>query len=318
MVAARISGADICRLISVGRPVVAIEISRSWVDCSSGIYHQSVVFGTNANPTGAQQAFRFYARRGAASVWSSVAVAIEGAPAFAHSDNWSGYIVPASRMPIFSVSGQWNVPTLNCGDTPNAGASTWVGIGGEGWATGGTSGSLLQTGIDTNCVNGAQQDDGWWELWPSNPNSATHFTDLTVSAGDSIKAGVYQLADGSWETRIDDLTTGVSGWMITGKSWGVGADSAQAFTVQGLTTGLNYQGGYTAEWIVEDYTSNGTYTPFVNFGTIVFSNPLINLLSGPSYRLTASDGSEIVQHGVVLARPSLATSRGFSVTYTGP
>lgn len=321
VVTVRTNGAMSCRLIAVGRPVVVVKLSRAWKHCSAGIYHQAIIFGANLTPTVAVQSFRFYARHGAISIWRRVSVKIKGVSgvaAFATSENWAGYIVPATALPIFSASGQWTVPALNCTDTPSAGASEWVGIGGQGWATGGSSGDLLQTGVTTSCVGGTQQNGAWWELMPSNPNYANYFTDFPISTGDAMEAGVYQLADGSWETRVDDLTTGVSGWMITGASWGVGADSSPTFTEQGLTTDLSYSGGYTAEWIVEDYTSNGSETPLANFGTITFSNLLINVLSGSSYPLTASDGTEIVQKGVLLALPSLPTSGGFSVRYTGP
>jgi hypothetical protein len=118
------------------------------------------------------------------------------------------------------------------------------------WPTGGTSGALLQTGITTNCVNGAQQDHGWWELAPNYYEIP--FAGFAVSPGDTIQANVFQGSTGAWETRVDDLSTGLSGVMITGGGWGVLVDSGNGtFQLQGRTTFLSYAGGYTAEWIVE-------------------------------------------------------------------
>src|ERR1700731_1347743 len=158
--------------------------------------------------------------------------------------NWSGYVFPSSSI-LTETSAKWTVPTLNCADTANADSSTWVGIGGFGWSTGGNSGVLLQTGTDDGCVNGAQRDYGWWELYPSTPNHSQPFSSFTVSPGNSMEAYVYQQSNGAWVTQLDNLTTGLSGTMITGGGWGVAPTGAR-FTYQGTTSGLTYSGGYTA------------------------------------------------------------------------
>ncbi|MFZ0059328.1 MAG: G1 family glutamic endopeptidase [Acidimicrobiales bacterium] len=238
------------------------------------------------------------------------------APSFEQDQNWSGYVVPSSSALITGVSGEWNVPTLNCADTPNARSVTWVGIGGEAWPTGGSSGVLLQTGIEDDCVDGVQQDTGWFEAYPSIPNQLFSFSGLPVSPGDSIEASVGQASDGSWVTRVDDLTTAISGWMITGEAWGVGADAASTFTDQGSTVGLSYEGGYTCEWIVEDPSNaSGSEVPFADYGTVTFSDLMTSF---STWSLTSDEGWEIVQNGVVLSTPSLPSTNGFSVSYTGP
>lgn len=234
------------------------------------------------------------------------------------SPNWSGYVVPSSSALVTDVSGDWTVPTLNCSDTPNADSSTWVGIGGEQWNSSSSSGVLLQTGTESDCVNGVQENDGWWEEYPANPNHEEIFNDFPVSAGDIIEAAVYQLSDGSWETAVSNLTTGLSGYMITGEAWGVAETGASSFTDQGRTTDLTYSGGYTAEWIVEDTgvaASPGTYYPFANFGSVTFTNMRASF---SSWYLTPSEEWGIVQDGVTLAAPTSTTSDGFTDTYTGP
>jgi Peptidase A4 family len=239
------------------------------------------------------------------------------APSGSQSSNWSGYVEPSSSL-VTNVVGSWTVPTLNCSDTPNAGASTWVGIGGQTWPTGGTSGALLQTGITDQCVNGAQQDYGWFELVPSIPNTAKEFRNFSVSPGDAITASVYQGTSGAWETKVDDLTSGLSGIMVTGEGWGVAPDATggQTFPLQGSTTGLSYSGGYTAEWIVEDFVgSTGSVVPLANYGTVTFTNLQTSLTS---WSLTSADAWSIAQGGTTLSTPSAPSTAGFSVSYTGP
>jgi hypothetical protein len=173
----------------------------------------------------------------------------------------------------------------------------------------------LQTGVDTDCVGGSQQDFGWFEEWTPASNKALPFQAFPVSPGDSIEASVYQASTGAWVTRVDDLTTGESGVMVTGGGWGVMTDAGNGtFTYQGLTTNLSYSGGHTAEWIVEDYNSPaGPMVPFADYGTVNFTN----LTTAPSpWSLTNTEGEQLVQNGVVLSTPSLPLGNGFSVSYT--
>jgi hypothetical protein len=232
--------------------------------------------------------------------------------------NWSGYVIPSSSAVVTAVSGSWSVPTANCSVTPNGGASIWVGIGGYPWPTGGNSGTLLQTGIRETCVSGVAEYVGWFEEYPSNPNHEADFFGFPVSPGDAIQASVYQSNTGAWVTRLDDHTTGISGWMVTGEGWGVASDNTNgSFPLQGSTAGLSYSGGYTAEWIVEDYAqSDGSYVPFADYGSVTFSNLQTSL---GSWSLTPSEGVEMVQNGAILSTPSLPGSDGnsFSVNYTG-
>ena len=230
------------------------------------------------------------------------------------SPNWSGYVVPSSSALLTDVSGQWTVPTLNCAVTPNASGSIWVGIGGVERPTGGSSGTLLQTGVNIECVNGSPQYAGWFEEYPSIPNFSKDFAGFPVSAGDSIEASVFQTSTGSWTTRLDDLTTGSSGWMVTGEDWGVGSDSGSTFSDQGSTAGLSYSGGYTAEWIVEAPTVQGSVASLVDYGSVSFGNLRTSL---PSWSLTADESMAMGQNGTVVSTPSLPVNGGFSVSYTG-
>ena len=281
----------------------------------------------NVAPSSSQQQwiFTFTATNAASqSATSSQSLTHEApaTPAGNTAPNWSGYVVPSSSAIITDAAGDFTVPTLNCAATPNSQISDWVGIGGEQWSTGGSSGSLLQTGISNVCTNGIQTDFGWWEVFPSSPNHSQPFTNFPVSPGDQIHVSVFQSTTGPWETELADLNTGLSAYMITGEAWGVGNTSTGTFTRQGSAVNISYSGGYTAEWIVEDpgvAASPGTYYPFSSFGSVTFSNLGISFASGSSaWYLTPSETWAIVQNGVTLATPTATTTDGFTDTYTGP
>ena len=236
------------------------------------------------------------------------------APPFAISSNWSGYVVP-SASPVTQVSGEFTVSKLNCSHTKNAGVSSWVGIGGAG----GSSGDLLQTGVRSMCIGGVQSENvGWWEEFPEN--AETDFATMSVTPGDSIQASVSQNIDGSWTTRVDDLTKGVSGVMNTGDGYGTQLDSNPGVWLheEGSTAGFSYTGGYTAEWIVEQFgTTTGVVIPLADFGKVAFSGATTSL---PSWALTSGEQVGIGdQNGLLWAAPSApdSTGRGFSVSYTG-
>jgi hypothetical protein len=234
------------------------------------------------------------------------------APPFRISSNWAGYaITPGSSLT--EVSGQFAVPTLNCRATKNAGEAMWAGIGGAGPGTG----DLLQTGVVSICSGGTQvEDPAWWEEYPEY--SAFNFQSMSVSPGDRIQASVDQEGDGSWVTRLNDLTTGVSGVMHTGDAWGTVLDSAPTTWVkkEGDASGVSYNGGSSAEWIIEDFgLANGAQVPFADFGTVAFNNLTTSL---PSWSLTNSDAIGLRdQNYLLLAAPSAPSGNGFSVTYTG-
>ena len=251
------------------------------------------------------------------TLYAQWTVASQTIPAKNQSTNWSGYVVPSSSALITDAQGDRVVPTLNCTDTPNGQIAIWAGIGGQQWATGGSSGSLLQTGIQDNCVNGVQQDHAWWEVVPATPNHEQSFTNFPVSPGDVMQAFVYQTTTGAWQTKVTDVNTGLSAYMITGESWAVGLTSAGTFSIQGSAAGISYAGGYTAEWIVETPTNMSTLGlyPIASFDPVTFTNLRASFTS---WQLNQSEAWAIVQSGVTLATPTATSTDGFTVSYTGP
>lgn len=300
------SHATVCTLSSTPRFWTGPNPAR--VKC-----HGKTTVTLPAVAVGLRWTFKFRARNAKGQSVATRRLALK-APPFAISTNWSGYVVP-STSPVTAVSGRFTVPRLDCSHTRNAGSSSWVGIGGAG----GTSGDLLQTGVRSMCVGGVQHDDaGWWEEFPQYPE--IDFTSLSVSAGDSIQASVLQNLDGSWTTRVDDLTRGVSGLMTTGGSYGTQLDSNLGVWLdqEGSSASVAYAGGYTAEWIVEQFgTTTGFVVPLADFGKVAFTGLTTNLAS---WGLTSDEQVGIGdQHGLLWAAPSApdASGRGFSVSYTG-
>jgi peptidase A4-like protein len=257
--------------------------------------------------------FKFKARNAKGQAVATRKLVLKGPP-FAISTNWSGYVVP-STSPVTQVSGRFTVPKLNCSHTRNAGVSSWVGIGGAG----GSSGDLLQTGVRSMCIGGRQKENvGWWEEFPEN--AETDFATMSVSPGDSIQASVSQNPDRSWTTRVDDLTKGVSGVMTTGDVYGTQLDSSPGMWLQqeGSAAALSYAGGFTAEWIAEQFgTAGGSVVPLADFGKVAFTGLATSL---PSWALTGSEQVGIGdRNGLLWAAPSApdASGRGFSIRYTG-
>ena len=174
--------------------------------------------------------------------------------------------------------------------------------------------------MESDCASGAQTIDvAWWELVP--PYAEVDFNSMSVSPGDEIEASVYEKSDSSgWVTRVDDLTTGISGVMVTGGAFGTVLDSNPNYWLldEGSTAGVSYAGGYSAEWIAEDPTESdgSTLAPLADYGTVTFTNLTTSL---SAWSLTSGEAVEIVQNGSVLSVPSGpdSTGGGFSVTYTG-
>ena len=209
--------------------------------------------------------------------------------------NWSGYVLPSSTTIFTAISAEWTVPSLDCGVTQNSESATWVGTGGTTWSSGSSSGTLLQTGIEDNCVGGIQQNSGVFELFPSTPNYAETFSGFPVSAGDTIVAGVALSSSGGWGTTLEDVTTGLEGVFLVGKVWVVLpiGGTVTENEIQGVATGTSYSGAFSAEWIVEDPSNvaeGGLFT-LADFGSITFTDLKIGFASG-TWSLSNSDADE--------------------------
>jgi hypothetical protein len=187
---------------------------------------------------------------------------------------------------VTQVDANWIEPIANCGTTPNGTSSAWVGVDGA------SNSALFQTGTETDCVAGSQQDSGWVEELPD----AAQTVPLTISPGDEMSADVRQTSQGYWNFTLLDDTTGNHVSFINPIAYSGPENSA--------------------EWIEEDPSSiGGSLLPYNDFGTVNFSGLEVN---SAAPNLTAeANGIEMVQGGRVVALPSAfaSGSDGFSVTY---
>lgn len=104
--------------------------------------------------------------------------------------------------------------------------------------------------------------------------------------------------------------------MVTGGTWGVLSDRANGrYRREGSAVGVSYSGGYSAEWIVEDYANaaDGSAVPLARFATIDFSSLTTSL---STWSLATAGQIQLVRGGDSLAVPSPNPGGGFAVTDT--
>jgi Peptidase A4 family len=198
-----------------------------------------------------------------------------------HADQtWGGYAVTASAGTYTTITGRWNVPTMNCSHG-RGDASPWIGI--DGWA----NDTVEQIGIDLDCRNGKGSYHPWVEMYPG-PSDYFH---ETVHAGDTLTASV-SVSGGTWTLTEGDTT---AGWTKT-------FHRRPKRTLQRAS----------AEAIVEDVGGGGA-PPLPDFNTVTFRDVTVNgspfKSAGTPHRTTLERGS------TPLSRESALSSGGFSITW---
>lgn len=213
------------------------------------------------------------------------------------STNWSGYAVTGPSGSVSDAKGSWTVPAIqgSCPST-NQYSSFWVGIDGF------SSGTVEQTGTDSDCQNGAPTYYAWYEFYP---HPAFLINGLTITPGDHITAEA-SFNGRSFTVTITDTTTS--------KSF---STSAKVHSAQRSS----------AEWIAEAPSSSGGILPLADFGTVSFS-ACTAMVSGTSGTIGSFGSSVQVitmvsNSGAVKAQPSSLSGSGgdsFSVTWksSGP
>lgn len=160
--------------------------------------------------------------------------------------NWGGYGVASdfnNPQPVVTgVSGSWVVPEVAVSQNDTFSA-IWVGIGGLFGKT------LIQTGTEQDCINGAVSYYAWYELLPSD---SVTITTMNVSPGDKISASIT-LSDPTldlWTISINDLSNG-----------------------QSFNQDFIYAAGrLSAEWVVERPTVDNVLSHLADFGVVTFSH----------------------------------------------
>jgi hypothetical protein len=195
------------------------------------------------------------------------------------STNWSGYAVTGGRYT--QVSSSWKVPSVTCSGT--AYSSFWVGLDGD------TSGTVEQTGTDSDCSGSTPQYYAWYEMYPKFPSNYSN----PVRAGDSMSASVTTNGSGSFTLTITDST---QGWTRT------------------TTARLKSAKLASAEVIAEAPSSSGGVLPLANFGTVSFSSAKANgaLLTSST---SGIDPITMASGTTVKAQPGNINSGAFSVTW---
>jgi peptidase A4-like protein len=160
----------------------------------------------------------------------------------ASSTNWAGYAVTGAKHSVTFVRGSWIEPTaVSCPTGKYYYSSFWVGIDGF------NSGTVEQTGTDTDCSNGVASYYAWYEFYP---NPSITITKVKVHAGDTIIASV-------------DFVSATVGFRLTLTDHTTGKSVNHTGTVSGaLRT--------SAEWIAEAPSSFSGVLPLADFGKVQF------------------------------------------------
>ncbi len=215
---------------------------------------------------------------------ASVPVHFTGLPKFmkgttAQSTNWSGYAADSGTYT--SVSAKWTEPTVTCSKT--AYSSFWVGLDGY------NSSTVEQTGTDSDCNGSTPTYYAWYEMYPAYPVNLSK----TVRPGDAMSASVTAGSSHSFTLVISDST----------QNW--------TFQVKKTLTSAKQS---SAEVIAEAPSSSSGVLPLADFGTVHFSNSLVD-----GQAIGNFNPVEIVMvtsGGTVKAQPSaLSGGEAFSDTW---
>ncbi|EED19115.1 aspergillopepsin-2 precursor, putative [Talaromyces stipitatus ATCC 10500] len=213
-----------------------------------------------------------------------------------YSSNWSGGVLtaPPSGTKFTSVTAQFTVPkpSLPSGATQDSYASAWVGIDGDTYTT-----AILQTGVDFGISTSGQISyDAWYEWYP---DYAYDFSGIDISTGDTIRLTVTSTNNDAGVAVIENLSNGQS---VT-----------QSLKAPSSTATL---GGQNAEWIVEDFDSNGRQVPFADFGTVRFIDAAAGTEDGGTVGTSEADLLDISQNGKVLTSASAPSDTEIVVEWT--
>jgi hypothetical protein len=219
-----------------------------------------------------------------------------------YSSNWAGGILtaPPAGETFNSVSGQFTIPTPSVPSGDGDGtysAAIWVGIDGDTYGT-----AILQAGVDITITQSGGSDsysyDSWYEWYPQY---AIDFDTSAFSfgAGDTIYVSVQSSDSTDGTVILENLSTGQS---VT-----------QAVSAPYSSAAL---GGQNAEWIVEDFESDGGLVAFADFGTVVFSSAV----AGTGSQSVGTSGSTFIEivdsNGNVITDVSIPDDQSVEVVYS--
>ena len=199
----------------------------------------------------------------------------------ATSTNWAGWDNTGSTYK--SVSASWVQPTVTCAKRQTSYSSFWVGLDGDG------SNSVEQTGSEGDCQRGKAVYYSWYEFYPAYPVNFSN----TVQPGDHFSATVTSNGGGSYTLVLTDST----------QNW--------SHTVNGSAPGAQ---NASAEVIAEAPSSNRGVLPLANFGTMNFTNAMVDgatLGTVPTPQKITMATNSYVKASV----SNLTSNEAFSVTW---
>jgi len=213
------------------------------------------------------------------------------------STNWSGFAVSAANGSVTDVQGSWIVPALvSC--TSTAYSSFWVGIDGY------SSGTVEQTGTDSDCSSGTPSYYAWFEFYP---HPGFIINTITVSPGDVMSADAKFDKFGKYTVTITDLTNGQT-FSTSARDFRAKRSSAECIAeAPSSSSGVLPLSDFGTAWFGFDYTgaagSCGATIggPTAPFGTFPGLNS-ITMVNGTT--------------GATEALPSAISSDGTSFTVT--
>ncbi|KAK0615649.1 peptidase A4 family-domain-containing protein [Bombardia bombarda] len=206
-----------------------------------------------------------------------------------YSSNWAGAVLIGSGYK--SVTGSIVVPTPK---VPSGGssskqyaASAWVGIDGDTCDT-----AILQTGVDFYVKGSTVSFDAWYEWYP---DYAYTFSGFSISAGDTITMTATATSTSAGSVTIKNVTKGKT-------------------VTHSFSSETNKLCETNAEWIVEDFESNGALVPFANFGTVTFTGASVSTSSG-TVGVSGATIIDIQQSSTVLTSCSTSGSSSVGCSY---
>ncbi len=198
------------------------------------------------------------------------------------STNWSGYAASGSAGQFTKVSARWTQPTVTCGSSATY-SVFWVGLDGF------NSSTVEQTGSGGDCVSGSPVYYAWYEVYPREPIETIN---KPVKAGDAFSASASEVTSTSFKLVISDST----------QKW--------TFSTTQTLTGASLS---SAE-VIAEAPSSGTVLPLADFGTVHFSNCMVNGATLGSF--SPVEIVMVTSSGMVKAQPSaLSNGTAFSVTW---
>ncbi|OJJ51790.1 hypothetical protein ASPZODRAFT_467228 [Penicilliopsis zonata CBS 506.65] len=215
-----------------------------------------------------------------------------------YSKNWAGAVrekPPSAAATYTAVTATFTVPepTAAAGDSSSyQAASAWVGIDGDTY-----SNAILQTGVDFYIYEGEKYYDAWYEWYP---DYAYDFSSLGIQAGDEIVAIVQATSASQGVAVIENRSSGVK--------------ATQTLSASAATATL---GGQNAEWILEDFESNGTQVALADFNSVVFTGAVASTADGKTYGVSDATILEIKQNNKVLTQVTVDSDSELSIKYSG-